>query len=85
MAQPERLTHPNAGIEHQGKQQPVPQMLAGIQDRLNLLNSKDFRQRLRRLQLDRPPPLATRVWTHGAETADTTSPQPGRAQSSAAS
>ena len=34
-------------------------MLAGIQDRLNLLNSKDFRQRLRRLQLDRPPPLTT--------------------------
>ena len=32
-------------------------MPAGIQDRLNLLNSKDFRQRLRRFQLDRPPPL----------------------------
>jgi hypothetical protein len=34
-------------------------MLTGIQDRLNLLNSKDFRQILRRFQLDRPPPLTT--------------------------
>ena len=44
MAQPESLTHPNAGVEHQGKKQSVPQMLAGIQDRLNLLDSKDFGQ-----------------------------------------
>ncbi len=39
VAQPESLTHPNAGVEHQGKKQPVPQMLTSIQDRLNLLNS----------------------------------------------
>ena len=57
VAQPQCLTRPNAGIQHQGKQHPVPQMLPRIEDRLNLLNSNDFRKVLRCLQLDRPPPL----------------------------
>jgi len=58
----ERLTHPNTGIEHQRKQQAVPQMLAAIHDRLNLLNSKDFGKAgglPSCLEFDRPPPLAT--------------------------
>ena len=49
MAQPQRLTDPDAGIEQQGKQQPVPQMLTRVQDRLNLFGGKDFRPQLRRV------------------------------------
>lgn len=66
----EILIRTDAGIEHQGEQQPVPQMIAGIQDRLNLLNGKDFRQWPRCLQLDRPPHLAA-PFGHDAEAAGT--------------
>ena len=58
VAQAERLADPNPGVEHQGKQQPVPQMFACIENRLNLLGGKDFRNRSGGLQLDRPAPFA---------------------------
>ena len=43
VTQPERLTDAHAGVEQQGKQQPVPQMLTRVEDRLNLCSGKDLR------------------------------------------
>ena len=43
-------------IEHR-EQQPVPQPVAGVQDRLHLAGGQHPRQLLRRLQRDRPPRL----------------------------
>jgi hypothetical protein len=59
MAQTEGLADPHASIQQQREQQPVPQVLTGIQDRLNLFDRKDFRTRRRRPQADRPPPLGS--------------------------
>ena len=41
--QSQRLTDAHVGVEQQGKQQPIPQMLTRAGDRLNLFRGKDFR------------------------------------------
>ena len=51
MTQPERLTDADAGVQQQGKQQPIPQMLARVQDRLNLFGGKNFRPQPRLVSL----------------------------------
>ena len=57
MTQAEGFADPHAGIEQQGKQQPIPQMLTRVENRLNLLRRQDFRSHVRRVQLDRSMPL----------------------------
>ena len=43
MSQPQHLADPQAGVQQQTEQQPVPQVLAGIQDRLHLLGGQHLR------------------------------------------
>ena len=57
VAEPERLPDPHPGVEQHREQQPVPQVLTGIQDRLDLLERQDPRDALGRLDLDGALPL----------------------------
>lgn len=57
VTQPQRLTDADAGVEQQGKQQPIPQMLTRVEDRLNLFGGKEFRPQPRLGECDRAPPL----------------------------
>jgi hypothetical protein len=57
MTQAEGLTNANAGVQQNGKEQAVTQMITSVEDHLNLFDRKDFRARRRRLQLDRASTL----------------------------
>jgi hypothetical protein len=57
MAQPQRLADAHAAVEQHREQQPVPQMVAGVQDRLHLPGGQHPRLPLGRRQLHRPAPL----------------------------
>jgi hypothetical protein len=50
---PSAYADPHAGVERQGKQQSIPQMIARIQNCLNMLRRKYFRPTSYRLECDR--------------------------------
>ena len=51
--QAKSLADPHPAVQQKTKKQAVPQMVAGVQDRLRLLSGQHLRPRPRRLQLDR--------------------------------
>ena len=62
MPQAQRLADPHPGLTQQREQQPVPQPVAGVQDRLHLGDGERARQLARRLQRDRAPGLQLALW-----------------------
>jgi hypothetical protein len=57
VAKAERLADPDAAVPHQGQQEAVTQVIAGVQDRLHLPGRQHPGQLPRRLQRDRPAGL----------------------------
>jgi hypothetical protein len=55
VSQPERFADPAAAVIQHGEQETIPQVLAGIQDRLDLSGGQYPGQLLRGLQGDRAP------------------------------
>ena len=55
VAQPQRLPDPHPGVVQHREQQPVPQPVAGVEDRLHLGGGQDPRVLARHLQPDHPP------------------------------
>nr|WP_242002305.1 hypothetical protein [Kribbella steppae] len=55
--QAQRLADPDAAVPQQREQEPIPQPLAGVEDRLSLRDREDTRELAGRRQLDRAPRL----------------------------
>ncbi len=54
MAKAEGFTDPDAAVIKEGEEEPIPQVGARVQDRLDLADGEDTGQLHRRLQRDRP-------------------------------